>query len=138
LFAEMGLEMAHTKCGNRIKTDIKTAHTFWKKSSPSLAITGINKTCAAHFTTILLALGFHTNSKAFDQYTISARCLLTLYYMSACIHKTVTCTAEITEVGILTSHQMSNQAHEAHRTYKEQYTCRSCFKPFCFNTPLPI
>jgi hypothetical protein len=28
LFAEMGLEMAHTKCGNRIKTDIKTAHTF--------------------------------------------------------------------------------------------------------------
>lgn len=52
------------------------------------------------------------------------------YYKSACIHKTLICTDEIAEGGILTSHPMSEKAQEAHKNYKEKYTCKPCFMPF--------
>jgi len=81
-FSEMGLEIDHIKCGNRITTDTKSAHTFLKKQSLSLAITGINTTCAAHFTTPLLALSFHTNTKTFYQNATFVKCLLTLLQVS--------------------------------------------------------
>lgn len=112
--------MDHTKCRNVITT-------------------GINKTCVAHFTTILLALCFHTNNIPFDMYTtemtnfIRERLQMILYYMPAFIHKTVICTAEITEVGILTSHCMSGQAQEAHRNYKK--ICMLTLFHACFFIP---
>jgi hypothetical protein len=59
----MGFEIDHTKYGNRITTGTKSAHIFLKKPSLSLAITGTSTTCDAHFTTPLLALGFHTTAK---------------------------------------------------------------------------
>lgn len=80
--SEMGLEIDHTKCGNGITTGTKSAHIFLKKPPLSLAITGINTICAAHFTTPLLALGFHTYSKTFYQSATFARCLLTLLQVS--------------------------------------------------------
>lgn len=126
----MGLEIDPTKCGNGITKGTKSAHIFLKKPSLSLAITGINTTFVAHFTTPLLTLGFHTNTKTFDQYFTFARSIMTIYYMSACIHKTVTCTAEITEGGILTSHLISETAQEAQKNYKEKCTCRPCFMAF--------
>jgi len=80
--SQMGLKIDHKKWGNRITIGTKSAHIFLKKPSLSLKITGINITCAAHFTTPLPALGFHTNSKTFYQYATFARCLLTLLQVS--------------------------------------------------------
>ena len=80
--SEMGLEIDHTKRGNGITIGTKSVYIFLKKPSLSLAITGINTTCAAHFTTPLLALGFHTNSKTFYQYATFARHLLALLQVS--------------------------------------------------------